>query len=225
MKLNSNTKKVLLFAALLVIAYLASLLFGGKDSGTADSAGTTANLSVAVTEAAAGDTAGAPDTEAADPETETETQSETAAAEDGTETPEDTSIEQAGLTVEKDGEYTDKEHVALYLYLFGELPANYITKKEANELGWPDEGNLGTVAPGKSIGGDYFGNYEGLLPKKKGRKYTECDIDFKGKSRGAKRIIFSNDGLIFYTEDHYKSFREAVIREDSGRYEVYFEAY
>lgn len=114
----------------------------------------------------------------------------------------------SGIQVTEDGEYTDKDHVALYIHTYGHLPSNYITKKEANALGWPDEGYLKTVAPGKSIGGDTFGNYEGILPKKKGRKYYECDIDFGGKSRNAKRIVFSNDGLIFYTEDHYESFEQ-----------------
>ena len=60
---------------------------------------------------------------------------------------------------------------------------------------------------GKCIGGSRFGNYEGLLPEADGRTYTECDIDTLGAdSRRAKRIVFSNDGLIYYTEDHYKSF-------------------
>ena len=105
--------------------------------------------------------------------------------------------------------YSDKEHVAAYLKEFGELPGNYITKKEAQKLGWvSSKGNLWDVAPGMSIGGDRFGNYEGLLPEKKGRQYYECDIDFDGSFRNAKRIIFSNDGLIFYTDDHYESFEE-----------------
>ena len=57
------------------------------------------------------------------------------------------------------------------------------------------------------IGGDYFGNYEGLLPKAKGRRWTECDVNTLGaKSRGYERIVFSNDGLIYYTADHYESF-------------------
>ena len=106
----------------------------------------------------------------------------------------------------EDGSYTSKEDVALYIHLYGHLPGNFITKKEAQKLGWGG-GSLEPYAPGKCIGGDYFGNYEGLLPEKKGRKYTECDIDTLGaKSRGAKRIIFSNDGLIYYTDDHYESF-------------------
>ena len=105
--------------------------------------------------------------------------------------------------------YADKEHVAAYLREFGELPPNYITKKEAQALGWViSMGNLWDVAPGMSIGGDRFGNYEGQLPAAKGRKYFECDIDFDGTYRNAKRIVFSSDGLIFYTEDHYQTFEE-----------------
>lgn len=105
--------------------------------------------------------------------------------------------------------YSDKEHVAAYLFAFGELPENYITKKEAQALGWESsEGNLWEVAPGRSIGGDKFGNYEGLLPRKGGRQYYECDIDFEGRYRNGKRIVFSNDGLVFYTEDHYETFEE-----------------
>lgn len=107
--------------------------------------------------------------------------------------------------VTEDGEYTSKEEVAEYLYLYGHLPSNFITKKEAKALGWESkEGNLGEVAPGKSIGGDYFGNYEGILPE--GKEYHECDIDSDGGYRGAKRIVYSDDGCIYYTEDHYESF-------------------
>ena len=115
--------------------------------------------------------------------------------------------EDAGLTVSEDGEYTSKEEVALYIHLYNHLPGNYITKKEAQDLGWDSSlGNLNKVAPGKSIGGDKFGNREGLLPKKSGRVYYECDIDYKKGSRNAKRIVFSNDGLIYYTEDHYETY-------------------
>ena len=108
--------------------------------------------------------------------------------------------------------YSDKDHVAAYLRAFGKLPPNYITKREAQALGWDNRlGNLWQVAPGKSIGGDRFGNYEGQLPTASGRKYFECDIDFDGGYRNSKRIIFSSDGLIFYTEDHYTTFE--VITE------------
>ena len=108
--------------------------------------------------------------------------------------------------LDKNGTYTSKEDVALYIHQYGELPQNFITKAEAQKLGWTG-GSLEKYAPGKCIGGDNFGNYEGLLPKKSGRKYTECDIDTLGaSSRGAKRIVFSNDGLIYYTDDHYATF-------------------
>lgn len=102
------------------------------------------------------------------------------------------------------GSYTTKEDVALYIHLYGDLPLNFMTKKQARDLGW-EGGSLEPVAPGMCIGGDWFGNYEGLLPED--REYTECDVDTRGKdSRGAKRIVFSDDGLIYYTEDHYESF-------------------
>lgn len=105
-----------------------------------------------------------------------------------------------------DGSYTSKEDVALYIHLYGCLPSNFITKSEARKLGWKS-GSVEKYAPGKCIGGDRFGNYEGLLPKAAGRTYYECDIDtLGGKSRGAKRIVFSNDGLVYYTSDHYASF-------------------
>lgn len=115
--------------------------------------------------------------------------------------------EESLFGVTEDGTYTSKEEVAEYLYVFGHLPDNFITKAEAKKLGWvSSEGNLGDVAPGMSIGGDYFGNYEEILPEKDGRDYYECDIDSDGGYRGAKRIIYSNDGLIYYTEDHYETF-------------------
>lgn len=108
--------------------------------------------------------------------------------------------------LKEDGTYDSKEDVALYLHLYGCLPSNYITKQEAQKLGWQG-GSLELYAPGKCIGGSHFGNYEGLLPEKKGRSYQECDIDTLGaSSRGAKRIVYSSDGLIYYTEDHYASF-------------------
>ncbi len=109
--------------------------------------------------------------------------------------------------IAEDGWYTSKEDVALYLFTYGRLPDNYITKSEAKNLGWENsKKNMNSVCNGCSIGGDQFGNREGLLPKKDGRVYYECDIDFDGKNRGTKRIVFSNDGLIYYTSDHYKSF-------------------
>ena len=107
-------------------------------------------------------------------------------------------------TIDVDGSYTSKEDVALYLHIYGELPKNFVTKKEARAAGW-DGGFLEPYFPGCCIGGDRFGNYEGLLPEDD--RYFECDIDTLGaRSRGSKRIVYSDDGDIYYTEDHYKSF-------------------
>lgn len=107
----------------------------------------------------------------------------------------------------EDGQYDDKDNVALYIHLYGKLPSNYVTKKDAEALyGWQG-GALDVIAPGKAIGGSYYGNYEGLLPDADGREWTECDIGTIGQTkRGAERIVFSNDGLIYYTPDHYESF-------------------
>lgn len=131
-----------------------------------------------------------------------------------TEAPLDTEVTETGENVpytevellDERGTYTSKDEVALYIFQYGHLPDNFITKKQAEKLGWPG-GSLEPYAPGKCIGGSRFGNYEGKLPTAEGRVYTECDIDTLGaKSRGAKRIVFSNDGLIYYTGDHYETF-------------------
>ena len=107
----------------------------------------------------------------------------------------------------EDGSYTTKEDVALYLHQYGHLPSNFITKKEAREAGWPG-GSLEEYFPGMCIGGDFFGNYEGLLPKAKGRKFFECDANYTGGKRGAERIVYSSDGRVWYTKDHYGTFEE-----------------
>ncbi len=118
------------------------------------------------------------------------------------------------VSVSEDGTYTSKDDVALYIHTFEHLPDNFITKKEAQALGWQG-GSLKDYAPGKCIGGDHFGNYEGHLPEASGREYHECDIDtLNANSRGAKRIVYSNDGLIFYTEDHYNSFELLYAQEE-----------
>ena len=108
--------------------------------------------------------------------------------------------------LDENGVYTSKEDVALYVRTDGHLPSNFSTKKEAEAAGWQG-GPLDKVLPGMCIGGDYFGNYEGQLPRAKGRKWTECDLNTLGASRrGPERLIFSNDGLIYYTPDHYETF-------------------
>ena len=119
---------------------------------------------------------------------------------------------EAGLTsasIEENGTYTSKEEVALYLHTYGRLPDNFMTKKEAEAAGWVSkEGNLWEVAPGMSIGGSRFGNYEENLPDAEGRIWYECDINFDGTYRGTERIVYSSDGLIYYTGDHYETFEQ-----------------
>ena len=109
--------------------------------------------------------------------------------------------------IDEDEYYTSKEDVALYIHTYDKLPNNFITKNEASDLGWKSNvGNLWDVTDRMSIGGDKFGNREGLLPKEDGRQYYECDINYEGGHRGAERLVYSNDGLIYYTQDHYDSF-------------------
>lgn len=120
--------------------------------------------------------------------------------------PEDGAEAEDELSVEEDGWYYSKDEVALYIHTYGRLPENFVSKREAEEAGWSG-GSVERYIPGAAIGGSRFGNYEGLLPKAKGRTWTECDINtYKKSSRGPERIVFSNDGLIYYTPDHYESF-------------------
>lgn len=115
----------------------------------------------------------------------------------------------AEAPTEKAGPITDPQDIADYLFEHGELPDNFLTKSEAQALGWDSSRNyLSDVAPGMSIGGDRYGNYEGTLPKAKGRKFFECDANYKGGKRGAERIVYSNDGHVWYTNDHYETFTE-----------------
>lgn len=181
-------KRLHLFAALLLAA---SLLFGlvacGGDAPAASPAEAVSSSETIEAKVASQPASAAP--------------SQVPPAEES-ETKEDDSASQALL--DPDGVYTTKEDVALYLYTYGELPSNFITKKEAKALGWSG-GSLEPYAPGKCIGGDRFGNYEGLLPED--RTYRECDINTLGaSSRGAERLVFSADGLIYYTGDHYETF-------------------
>lgn len=114
--------------------------------------------------------------------------------------------EEEAAVIDEDGTYNSVEDVSLYLHTYDHLPENYITKSEARNLGWTG-GSVEQVAPGCAIGGDHFGNREGILPAAQGRSYYECDIGTIGESsRGAKRLVYSDDGLIYYTEDHYETF-------------------
>lgn len=113
------------------------------------------------------------------------------------------------LMVEYSMPYSTPEEVALYLHVFVELPPNFLTKDEARALGWvSSDGNLWEVTDQMSIGGDIFGNREGLLPEAEERIYYECDVNYFGGFRGSERVVFSDDGLIYYTNDHYETFTQ-----------------
>lgn len=111
--------------------------------------------------------------------------------------------------IQENTPYYSAEEVAAYLVFYGELPPNYLTKNEARDLGWiAEDGNLWDVTDKMVIGGDRFGNREGLLPKAEGRQYYEADVNYYGGHRGSERLVYSNDGLIFYTDDHYDRFED-----------------
>lgn len=149
-------------------------------------------------------------------EADAEATEEAPAADSATEAQPEEEAEAALPEVDKDGWYYDMEHVVAYLMTYGQLPSNYISKKDAEALGWQG-GSVQKYKEGAAIGGSRFGNYEGLLPDTEGVRYTECDIDTDGaSSRGAKRVIFSSDGHYYYTDDHYESFRE--VRFEKGEW-------
>lgn len=204
-KISPKTQKLLLGLVLLavvavIVFFFPELLPTGDDVFTtvpSDSTAASPTTPASTTKAAPPDTTESP---------ETTKVSETTKATETTKAAEVTTAPETERKLDRNGSYTSRDDVALYIHQYGKLPGNFITKAEAQKLGWSG-GSLEKYAPGKSIGGDRFGNYEGKLPKKSGRTYTECDIDPRGASaRGAKRIVFSNDGLIYYTDDHYNTF-------------------
>ena len=119
----------------------------------------------------------------------------------------DDSGSSSSINVTEDGQYCTVDEVAAYIKEYHKLPSNYITKKQARELGWQG-GPLKKYAPGKSIGGDVFTNRQHVLPDSD-YKYIECDINANGTSRGAERIVYnSGDFKVYYTDDHYNTFKE-----------------
>ncbi len=121
-------------------------------------------------------------------------------------TPTPTLVPEATVTP---GPMDAAQELADYIFEHGELPENYIRKKDAEAQGWKTTYRyVGDIGPGITIGGDYFGNYEQKLPVVKGRKYYEADCYYEGGPRNEYRIIYSNDGHVWYTEDHYNTFIE-----------------
>lgn len=116
-------------------------------------------------------------------------------------------IEELKAQIVEDGTYTSKMEVAAYIKKYGHLPSNFITQQQARDLGWVSKaGNLTEVAPGKSIGGDELQYKENKIAQAAGRIYYECDINYSEGIRGAERLVYSNDGMIYYSPDHFKTF-------------------
>lgn len=181
---RSHLPRILVaLAAALALCCLIVLPGCGPDGATGSAAGSaTEDAAIAAGGSADSDAAGTETDDAAD------TGATTAAA------------------VDRETAYYDVEHVVLYLDAYGELPPQYITSDEARDLGW-EGGAVDPYQPGAAIGGNHFGNYEGILPE---GDYHECDIDTQGTRRGAKRLVWSTDGHYYYTEDHYVSFVEVI---------------
>lgn len=107
-----------------------------------------------------------------------------------------------------------KEGADYWIYQYHSLPVNYISKKNAMEKGWnPALGNLRSIEPWATIGGNVFYNDKCKLPEKNGRIWYEADINYTGGFRNNHRLLYSNDGLVFVTYDHYETFYEIIWRE------------
>ena len=205
-KISPKTQKLLLGLVLLavvavIVFFFPELLPTGDDvfkTGPSDSTAASPTTPASTTKAAPPDTTESPETTKV---SETTKATETTKAADVTTAPE------TERKLDRNGSYTSRDDVALYIHQYGKLPGNFITKAEAQKLGWSG-GSLEKYAPGKSIGGDRFGNYEGKLPEKSGRTWHECDVNYQGGYRGSDRLLYSTDGLIYYTEDHYNTFTQ-----------------
>ena len=104
-------------------------------------------------------------------------------------------------------ELTKEDIVIDFVKKNHELPDYYLTKSEARNQGWnASAGNLCEVLPGKAIGGDKFSNREKQLPK--GNQYYEADVNYNCGNRNADRIVFTKNGEVWLTHDHYRSFEK-----------------
>lgn len=115
------------------------------------------------------------------------------------------SVKENGQSGDNIRSLTDENTVVPYVKEHHRLPPCYITKREARQNGWnPSEGNLCDVLPGRAIGGDYFSNRERRLPQN--NRYYEADVNYDCGHRDADRLIFTKDGDVWITYDHYRTF-------------------
>ena len=134
------------------------------------------------------------------------TDNQASAGHNGSGTPEQTTVRSSSTDIDQ---LTKQGVVVKYLRQNNRLPDYYITKSKARSQGWDArDGNLCSVLPGKAIGGDRFSNREGILPDASGRIWFEADINYRCGHRGAERLLYSNDGLVYVTYNHYKHFTE-----------------
>lgn len=104
-----------------------------------------------------------------------------------------------------------------WLIRFKHLPSYYISQEDAANLGWEAKlGNLSNVAPGKMLAKGIYQNRNGHLPQESGRIWYEADINYKSGWRNDQRILYSNDGLVFVSYDHYQTFTEIISKEESA---------
>lgn len=191
--------RVIAFALVLVVGFVMGWVNGRGGQGSGDAA---SGIVAAQRQESAAQGADADATSGQEAASAQDAQADSSSQDDATAT-----APTRGPTVEEDGWYTSRDEVALYIHTYGRLPDNFISKTRARERGWvASEGNLDEVCPGMSIGGSRYYNDDGQLPDKGGRRWTECDINYTGGFRGAERIVFSSDGLIYYTGDHYETF-------------------
>ena len=102
------------------------------------------------------------------------------------------------------------EGMDVFLAYWGILPGNYIGKDSARNAGWKPKKSLSNKLPGKSIGGDIYANRNLKLPQIPGRVWYEADINYTEGKRNSERLLYSNDGLMFVTYDHYETFYEII---------------
>ena len=196
-KTEQNMKRFRRYLSVVILILVLLVLFWPESSGSGTETAHPA-VEAGTPVPGVGTDPGGADLQLLEPSPALETQTDSAEAGDQL-SPEETALPE-------NGSYTTKDDVALYLVTYGHLPYNFVTKSEAEKAGW-NGGSLETVLPGMCLGGDRFGNREGLLPKAEGRTWRECDINSLGKrSRGPERLVYSNDGLIYYTPDHYETF-------------------